>query len=154
MASVAVTALDPATCANGHEINETNTRWYPDTKRGGAMRRYCQPCRTAAAQRSRDRKAELDAAVIGPPGDVRTIWSQLSVDLRWRIGGILLSPPAGTEEVVLLVVRAAAERQCWYRSGPDAAARMFVEALLESTIDARSSALRIENLLGLVFGPR
>ena len=71
--------------------------------------------------------------------------------LRDRVAGIMMDdqPP---DPLVAAVIRRAARTKVYERIGADFAAIALVEALIEESRTSSSARLRIDRLLGLIFG--
>ena len=159
---MAAVSTPVGTCKNGHAQTDANVVWVHDK---GKRRARCGACRRDAMQRLRERKAALTAGVattgrrtraingkVDESNQTRTIFSLLPTDLRTRLAGVLMAPPPTATPVQIAVLRTASQRRIWYRADGDAVTRMYVEAVLDATIDARSPSARVDRVLALLLG--
>ena len=152
------TADAPArTGPQGHLIEGHNAQRVKHTS--GRFYTACRRCRNDAVKRVKARQRGEPIPLLAPtpvpkpaPSFNRTqVWMILRKPLRDRVAGIMMDdqPP---DPLVAAVIRRAARTKVYERIGADFAAIALVEALIEESRTSSSARLRIDRLLGLIFG--
>lgn len=156
---------EPATCKAGHPMVGANILM----EKGGkdrVVRPRCRTCKKDAHARwlRRTRTADLinPRSMVFPRktragndvvvSEYKTdrLFALVPKDFQRRLAGALMDQRV--DPLQRRVLQRCADRRAWAAMHEDAAVRVFIEAVIEQTIDARSSLLRIDRLLGLILG--
>jgi hypothetical protein len=150
---------DPiATCTHGHPLTADNVVNEPGGK-DRKVRPRCRTCKREAVARSRRRRSiglgrqttlaprlKRDGVEVTTTAyETQRLAALIPKSMRDSIASAILDPMV--YDLQRRVLQRVWDQRSWAGMNEDVAARVFIEALIEQTIDARSPHLRIDLIL-------